>query len=131
MSLFDTIAGQATAALGGNQDSGVIGELSKLISGNGLAGLLSQFQSKGLGDTVASWVGTGSNLPISKEQIGAVLGNDQVASIAKSLGISPADASNALAGALPQVVDKLTPDGKLPSDDLLRQGLSMLKMLGK
>jgi len=100
-----------------------MGEVAKLIQGgSGLDGLLKQFQDKGLGEAAASWVGTGKNLSISKEQI---------AGIAKSLGVSPDQAASTLASLLPQAVDQLTPNGKLPANDLLQQGLSMLKGLGK
>ncbi len=132
MSLFDQIAKQAATALGGNSTAGAMGEVAKLIQGGGgLDGLLKQFQDKGLGEAAASWVGTGKNLSISKEQIAAVLGHPQIAGIAKSLGVSPDQAASTLASLLPQAVDQLTPNGKLPANDLLQQGLTMLKGLGK
>ena len=136
MSLFDDLANQAGAALSGlgaGRHPGMLGELSKLLganNGGGLGALLSQFEAKGHGAAVASWVGTGANLPISPDQIQAVMGNAQVAAIAQKLGLSTADASGALAKLLPQVVNHLSPQGKLPSNDLLQQGLSMLQSLG-
>ena len=130
MSLLDQITGQAASALGGNANAGAIGEISRLVGAKGVDGLVSEFQAKGLGDLASSWVGTGKNLPVSQAQIAAVLGSPQVASIAKSLGVSPEEASKMIATYLPQVVDKLTPDGKAPSPDVLQQGLAMLKGLG-
>ena len=133
MSLFDDLASQATAALSGGAQPGLMGELSKLLGGNnggGLSDLLAKFQAKGLGDTVASWIGNGDNLPISAEQIKAVMGNAQVAAIAQKLGLSPADASGAISKLLPQLVNHLSPQGKLPADDLLQQGLAMLQSFG-
>ncbi|MEK7285801.1 MAG: YidB family protein [Nitrospirota bacterium] len=133
MGLFESLAGQAVSALGGNQSSGAIGEVAKLINGEGggLQGLVSQFASKGLGDIVSSWVGTGNNLPISKDQILSVLGDGKIASIAKTLGVSSGDATSTLSTLLPQIIDKLTPDGKIPSSDLIQKGLSVLSMMGK
>lgn len=55
------------------------------------------------------------------------LGTDQVQQIAKNIGISGEEASKGLAGLLPEIVDKLTPDGKVPESDMLAQGLGMLK----
>jgi uncharacterized protein YidB (DUF937 family) len=133
MSLFDDLANQANAALSGGSSPGLMTELSKLLGskgGGGLADLLAQFQAKGHGDAVASWIGTGANLSISAEQIQAVMGNAQVAAIAQKLGLSPADASSAISKLLPQVVNQLSPQGKLPSDDLLQQGLAMLQSFG-
>ena len=130
MSLLDQIAGQAASALGGNANQGAMGEISKLVGAQGVDGLVEKFKANGLGDVASSWVGTGNNRPVSEAQIAAVLGSPQVASIAKSLGVSPAEASKVIATYLPQVIDKLTPDGKAPSPDMLQQGLSMLKGLG-
>jgi uncharacterized protein YidB (DUF937 family) len=77
---------------------------------------------------VASWVGTGQNLPVSAEQIQAVLGSGQLGQIASQLGLNESQAAGGLADLLPQVIDSLTPNGQLPQgDDLLAQGLDMLK----
>ena len=69
-------------------------------------------------------------MPISAQQLQSVMGNAQVAAIAQKLGLSPADASNALAALLPQVVNHLSPNGQLPTNDMLKQGLSMLQSMG-
>lgn len=136
MALFDDLVGQATSALSGSASgvhSGLLGEVSSLIGANGgggLQSLLTQFQDKGLGDAVASWIGTGHNLPISAEQLHSVLGSDQVAAIAQRVGISPADASSALAKMLPEVVNHVTPSGQLPANGMLEQGVSLLKSFG-
>jgi uncharacterized protein YidB (DUF937 family) len=57
----------------------------------------------------------------------------QVQQIAEKLGVSPDEASSGLAEMLPQIVDKLSPEGSLPSEDLLHQGLGMIadKLFGK
>jgi uncharacterized protein YidB (DUF937 family) len=97
----------------------------------GLGGLVESFQQGGLGEVVNSWVSTGQNLPISAEQIKAVLGGGQLQDIAAQLGVSTDQASGSLADLLPQVVDKLTPNGQLPQGgDLLAQGMDMLKKGG-
>lgn len=83
-----------------------------------------------MGDVVASWVGTGQNLPISAEQLHSILGSEQVAAIAQKVGVSPADASSVLAKMLPEVVNHLTPNGQVPASGMLEQGLSLLKSLG-
>jgi len=77
-----------------------------------------------LADQVASWVSTGQNLPISAEQLQSVLGNEQVQAIAQKLGFTPQEVSAHLAELLPQVIDKLTPDGNVP------QGGSLAGLLG-
>jgi len=71
---------------------------------------------------MSSWVSTGENQPVSGEQLTSVFGNNMIQEIAQKLGISSADASSGLAALLPQVIDKLTPNGTVPEGDLLAQG---------
>ena len=106
--------------------SAVAGMLSDKQSG-GLAGLVSNFQKNGLGDVVSSWIGTGNNLPISADQIQRVFGNQQVSQIAQRVGIDPEKVTTTLASILPGLVDKLTPNGKLPPEETLLEGLNYLK----
>jgi uncharacterized protein YidB (DUF937 family) len=138
MGLFDEVAGGILKQV--FSSSSVQNNLLQIITGylqnsesGGLGGLVEQFKEKGLGDAVSSWVGTGENLPISAEQISQVLGSGEISRIAEQLGVSPEETSDGLAAVLPQVVDKLTPEGSVPSHDLLSQGLSLLadKFLGK
>jgi uncharacterized protein YidB (DUF937 family) len=72
-------------------------------------------------------VSTGTNLPISAQQVQAVLGSEQVQAIAAKLGISPEEASGHLAQVLPQVIDKLTPGGNVPEGGALGSLLGMLQ----
>lgn len=98
----------------------------------GLAGLIQTFHEKGLGDVVNSWVGTGQNLPISQEQIQQVLGSQQVQSLAAKVGISPETLTSQLSTLLPSLVDKVTPNGSVPTqENLLQSGLDFLKNFEK
>jgi uncharacterized protein YidB (DUF937 family) len=126
--LMGTLTGTANSTGGAEAQimSAVAGMLSDKQSG-GLAGLVSNFQKNGLGDVVSSWIGTGRNLPISADQIQRVFGNQQVSQIAQRVGIEPEKVSTTLASVLPGLVDKLTPNGKLPSEDTLLEGLNLLK----
>jgi uncharacterized protein YidB (DUF937 family) len=85
------------------------------------------FQDKGLGDTMSSWISTGKNLPVSADQIKQAFGSNQIQQISEHVGVSQKETSTGLAGLLPEIIDKLTPDGKLPESDMLAQGLNMLK----
>ena len=84
-------------------------------------------QASGLEKHAASWVGTGANLPISADQIKSFLSGGQLQQFAKQLGLSESDVAGGLAKFLPDVIDKLTPDGQVPQGDLLAQGLGLLK----
>lgn len=125
MSLFDQISG----ALGG-EHAGLLGSVLEAVGkeqGGGLAGLVQAFQQNGLGDAVASWIGTGQNQPITTGQIQAVLGSDAVKQIAAKMGLPPDAVSAKLAEVLPGAIDRLTPNGQLPEGGLLGQALSALR----
>ena len=93
----------------------------------GIGGLIQRFGNKGLGDAMSSWISTGENQPVSGEQVTDIFGSETIQQIAQKLGISGEDASSGLAALLPQIIDRLTPDGTVPKEDLLAQGLSALK----
>ena len=132
MGLLDSIMGAVTG--GGGQNAGgaeLIGALVQQFGGNqGLAGLVQQFSQGGLGELVQSWVGTGQNLPISAEQISQVLGGGNLAQLAQQFGLQPDAMASQLSEQLPGLVDKLTPNGQLPTggmDDILGSLSGMLK----
>ena len=79
----------------------------------GLAGLVQAFQQNGLGEQMSSWISTGQNLPISLRPVKAVLGGGQLSQIACQLGTNESQHVGGLADMLPQVIDKLTPNGQL------------------
>ncbi|MEK7272221.1 MAG: YidB family protein, partial [Nitrospirota bacterium] len=81
-------------------------------------GLVQTFQKNGLGDIVNSWVSTGKNLPVTPQQIQQGLGGDLLSQLATKAGISTEAAGTQLAGLLPDLVDKLTPTGKIEADGL-------------
>jgi uncharacterized protein YidB (DUF937 family) len=122
MGLLDSLVGALAQgqAPGGQPDlmKVVIGLLGNDSPVGGLAGLAAKFQQGGLGDVMQSWVSTGQNLPVSADQLNAVLGNDTVGALARQLGLNPGDAAGALSQLLPQVVDRLTPDGQMPQGGL-------------
>jgi len=97
------------------------GGLGDLLKGHGgVGGLVEKFGQAGLGDVVGSWIGTGANAGISAEQIASVIGHGPLADIAAKMGVSPQQASETLAGLLPEAIDRLTPGGKVDgADDLL------------
>lgn len=133
MSMLDQIAGSLlNSVTGGGQgtQNPLLGAVMGLIEQNGgLGGLISRFQSSGLGEHAASWVGTGTNVPVSADQLRAALGGDTISQISNQLGIDPSQASDSLANLLPQVIDKLTPNGQVEGGDALQKGLAALGAL--
>ena len=139
MGLFDSVIGALSQSQGGassggqanlisaivsmlgqgGRQGGALGGLGAGLGGlGGLAGLVAKMQQSGLGDVAKSWVGTGQNEPISPDQLGGVLGNETVAGMAGQLGINQDDLLGQLSQMLPQVVDKLTPQGQIPQGDI-------------
>jgi uncharacterized protein YidB (DUF937 family) len=123
MSLLDQL-GQAAGGMlggGGNQNpllQAVTSLLGQNSSVGGLAGLVQAFQKNGLADIVNSWVSTGQNLPVSAQQIKQGLGGDLLNQVSSKAGLSPDAASSQLAGLLPDLIDKLTPNGKIEAGGL-------------
>ena len=82
---------------------------------DGLGGLIKQFQQKGLGDVVDSWVSTGKDKNVCPDQISVALGGDVVDDLSRRTGLTRDQVVAELARMLPNVVDNLTPDGRLPT----------------
>lgn len=108
----------AGAGAGGGSAFGGAGAAGGLGGLGGLAGLVEQFGRAGLGDVAGSWVGRGQNLPISADQLGQVLGGERIGAMAGQIGMDPGDLLGQLSQMLPQVVDRLTPEGQIPQGDL-------------
>lgn len=144
MGLLDQLAGDVLGSLAGGQGQqgggagGGQALLLQLVMGmlqgnqdgqgalGGLSALLARLNEAGLGEQVASWVGTGQNLPVSAEQISQAFGGSGLGDMATLLGMSGDQLAGKVAELLPQVVDSLTPNGQLPSAD----GADMAQALG-
>ena len=129
MGLLDSVIGAVVnsqggqgGAQGGGADllNAVIGMLGNNNAGGlgGIAGLVEKFQQSGLGDVAKSWVSTGQNMPVSPDQLGGVLGDDMIAGLSRQTGVNQGDLLGQLAQMLPQVVDKLTPNGQVPQGNI-------------
>ena len=133
MSFLEDMKNKAAGAIGGigGEHSGLIHGLMEMLThqeSGGLAGLLQGFQQKGLGEIVSSWIGKGENWPISPDQVQQALGPERIGQLADQTGLSPESVRSRLAEVLPGLVDKLTPEGKIPEGSRwAEQGLSFLR----
>ncbi len=130
MGLLDSVAGAVLGKLGGTQGGMAQIALDMFNQHGGLNGVLEKLKTSGLGDQVASWVGTGENQAVSPDQITSALGGSQIAELAAKFGISPDVLSGQLAQHLPDVINKLTPHGEVPVDgesNILTSVLGMFK----
>jgi uncharacterized protein YidB (DUF937 family) len=131
MGLLDGLLG---SLMGGQQQSGsnpLLQIAMQMLAnkndagGGGIGGLINSFQNAGMGDQLKSWIGTGANMPISADQLTSALGSDKIRDIASQLGMSHGEVSGGLADMLPQIIDKLSPNGQLPDNhNMLQDALS-------
>ena len=129
MSLINELLGGVLQQTGGGTEAKLLEGVLGLMGGGGalggMSGVLGLLESKGLGNQVKSWVGTGQNQAVSGDQIQQALGDEHIQSIAQQAGCSPEEASAGIAQILPHVVDQATPTGQLPA-----QGSDLEDMLG-
>jgi uncharacterized protein YidB (DUF937 family) len=78
-------------------------------------------------DIINSWIGTGKNMPISPEGILKALGNDRLRGFSEKAGLPQEEISGGLASILPEIIDKLTPQGRIPDSSLLEEELKEVK----
>ena len=109
---------------GGGLGGGLGGMLGSLLGGGaggfltgGLSDLLKQFQQNGHGDTAQSWVASGENKPIAPSDLEQALGSQRIAWLMEQTGLSRDELLRGLSQELPGFVDKLTPQGRIPSHD--------------
>lgn len=104
-------------------------ELVKNYPG-GLQGLIEKFQQGGLGDVIASWIGSGQNQPVSPDQLQSVLGDGIVGNLSEKSGLDVNTVLSSLSVMLPSLVDQATPNGS--ADDVGGSLLGSLSgLLGK
>ena len=94
------------------------GAAGSVISG-GLGDLLKQLQQNGHGETANSWVSNGPNKQIAPGDLASALGADQISSLMSQSGLSRDELLSGLSQHLPDVINHLTPDGRLPTESEL------------
>jgi uncharacterized protein YidB (DUF937 family) len=109
--LGDILKGNLGGILGGAAAGSV-------ISG-GLGDLLKQLQQNGHSETANSWVSPGPNKQIAPGDLANALGADQINGLMSQTGLSRDDLLSGLSQQLPDVINHLTPDGRLPTDSEL------------
>ncbi len=121
MSMFDSVINESSQKFGlGDKAGSLLSSLLSLMtdqSRGGFAGFLDRFRTAGLGEAVNSWIGNGNNLSISNEQVETALGTDTINLMAQQAGADVETTKSALGTMIPGVVDRLTPEGAIPTED--------------
>jgi uncharacterized protein YidB (DUF937 family) len=118
-------AGAGNPKLGDNthQPGGLLGNLSGILGGAGVGGLLNggigelleKFKQNGQGETAQSWVNHGPNKEVSPPQLKQAIGSDVLEKLEQQTGLSQEELLARLSRELPAAVDRYTPDGRLPA----------------
>ena len=135
MGLLDDVIGAALGKSGSGLSSPIAMALMALLASRmsasaqtpqgslgGLGALIDRFRNNGLEDAINSWIGTGQNQAISPGQLRQALGQETVEDLSQRTGLPHGDLLSQLSNILPGVVDRLTPNGRLPSDAELLPG---------
>ena len=117
--------GGSGATAGGSLNDLIPGGLGGLLGGAGAGGLLTgglgkllqDFQNSGQSGAMQSWIGNGPNQPISPNDLESAIGNDTLDALAKRTGMNRDDMLAQMSQTLPGLVDKLTPNGRLPTQE--------------
>jgi uncharacterized protein YidB (DUF937 family) len=118
-------AGESSQSNQQGDTGGVLGNLGGLLSGasigsvlsGGLGGLMDRFKQNGHGHAADSWVGTGPNQQLVPDQVEQAIGPDVLNTLSQQTGLSREELLSRLTRELPAAVDKLTPEGRLPTED--------------
>lgn len=117
---------------GGDLVKMVLPALTGLLAGGGLQKLLGGLQAKGLTSQVDSWKSQGKNEPVSAADIKDAMGDDELGQVAEKANVSKDQAADAISQLLPNLVDKVSPEGQMPSSDGLSDLLgSLSEQLGR
>ena len=126
----DPNADSTASAIGGapsQQLPPLLQSLGAAPLAQGLSDLLKDFQQKGFGETIKSWVDTGPNKLVSTGQLEQALGEEKIAWLLRQTGMSREALLEGLSRELPPTIDQLTPDGRLPTEQETLQRLEALK----
>lgn len=116
------------SVLGGGGRSLAQAALDLVQQQGGLPGIVDRFKAAGMGAQADSWVGTGANQPISAADLQRALGAGDLSGLASRFGLSSGDMGSGLAQMLPELINQLTPQGRIPENhaEKLREVMEQL-----
>jgi uncharacterized protein YidB (DUF937 family) len=116
-SIFGDILGGALKGIAGQVETQALPVILSQVLGKtdlgSVGGLLQKLQQSGLGPQVSSWLGNGTNMPVTADQLKSALGNQNLSQIAAQLGLPMDQLLGQLAQHLPAAIDHMSPNGTL------------------
>lgn len=128
--LGHTPAGRGSSGLGGMGLAAIMGIALQLLQRNGgIEGVLGKLQQTGHAREANSWVSQGDNEPIAPDALRDVFGRGEVDDVARQAGVDPEEAMGGLASIFPEVINQMTPQGRVESgsDDVVEDALRRLR----
>lgn len=125
LAILGTLAYRAFKKKGGlprmaGEGQGRLESLGGILPGGalseGLSALLNRFKLNGQGEKAQSWIKDGPNTPIASHELEEALGGERMSWLLEQTGMSKAELLAGLSKTLPDAVDQLTPDGRLPTE---------------
>ena len=131
MSILDNITGRIADQLKGQAggQGNLLNAAMQLMRSpevGGPGGMVQALAKQGQGDVVNSWLANGKNLPISPDALLNVFGQEKIQQMAGSLGMSIPSLLSGLAAMMPEMIDKLSPGGRLPAGEETSNALDQL-----
>lgn len=109
--------GQTAGGPAGSQSGSILDDIAnKFGAGDALRQVLDRFKAAGSGDTVDSWVKQGPSQPIQPAEVEAAIDAETLDALSRQTGMSRDELLRRLASELPDAVDQLTPEGRLPEE---------------
>ena len=104
----------------GSMLEGLGGALGGATSGSvlsgGLGDLVDRFRQTGRGDQADSWINTGDNAPVDPSDLEDTLGEETISELTQKTGLTRAELLDRLSKTLPDAVNQMTPEGRLPTE---------------
>jgi uncharacterized protein YidB (DUF937 family) len=124
-------AGRGGSGIGGAGMAALAMIALQLLQRNGgIEGVLGKMRQQGHAREADSWVSQGNNEPISPDILSDLLGGrDQIGQVSRQMGVDPQDAAGGLASMFPEIINQMTPQGRVESDsnDVVEQALRTLR----
>ncbi len=131
--VMEMLADRGTTTRAAAGSAGPLGNIIGAVLGGagssagGLGDLLGHIRKLGFEREADSWVDSGANLPISADAVRKIFGAEALTRIAEQAGLGETETAHGLSQVLPEVVNTLTPDGRMPELDQLSAGVDSLR----